>query len=590
MLAELVVTDLGVIEHVSLTLGDGMTAVTGETGAGKTLVVEAIQLLLGGRADPVLVRAGAAEARVDGRFLSGDSEVVLTRVVPRTGRSRAYVDGRPVTAAQLTELGQTLVDLHGQHGHQTLLSAGAQREALDVFGGIDLGAFRAARSEVHRIDALIAEMGGDERIRAREADLLRFQVRELEDASVHGPDEDTLLEAEEELLAGSVVHREAAASAVGALSDEGGAREGLGNAIAALAGRPPFTVQYARMRSLSLELDDATEEIRRIGESIDDDPERLAAVRSRRHRLRELCRKYGDDVAAVIEFAGDARARLDELLSHDARAAELGRQRGDAVKAVGREALAVAALRRSVTPGLAAAIEDRLGALAMAKARISVEVGETPDPTGDGDGEVTFLLAANLGSPPLPLTRVASGGELARIMLALRLALLESPLSKSPNAGPATRPVTLVFDEVDAGIGGKAAVAVGRALADLATGRQVLVVTHLPQVAAFADQQALVRKDDRSGRTITAVAILDRADRIGELARMLSGRPDSATAREHAQELLDSRTRAGADGVGLATASTRRKPTTRSLTNPPDDGTTAAIPDASRPARSRRRS
>ena len=547
MLAELVVTDLGVIEHVSLILGDGMTAVTGETGAGKTLVVEAIQLLLGGRADPVLVRAGAAEARVDGRFLSGDGEVVLTRVVPRTGRSRAYVDGRPVAAAQLTELGQTLVDLHGQHGHQTLLSASAQREALDVFGGIDLEALRAARAEVRRIDALIAEMGGDERVRAREADLLRFQVRELEDASVHGPDEDTLLEAEEELLAGSVVHREAAASAVAALSDEGGAREGLGTAIAALAGRPPFAVQYARMRSLSLELDDATEEIRRIGESIDDDPERLAAVRSRRHRLRELCRKYGDDLAAVIEFASDARGRLDELLSHDARATELARQRGDAVRAVAMNARAVATARRCVTPGLAAAIEDRLSALAMAKARISVEVGETPDdPTGDGDGEVIFLLAANPGSPPLPLTRVASGGELARIMLALRLALLESPLSKSPHAGPATRPVTLVFDEVDAGIGGQAAVAVGRALADLATGRQVLVVTHLPQVAAFADRQALVRKDERDGRTITAVGILDREGRIGELARMLSGRPDSATAREHAQELLDSRTRAGA--------------------------------------------
>ena len=591
MLAELVVTDLGVIEHVSLILGDGMTAVTGETGAGKTLVVEAIQLLLGGRADPVLVRAGAAEARVDGRFLSGDSEVVLTRVVPRTGRSRAYIDGRPVAAAQLAEFGQTLVDLHGQHGHQTLLSAGAQREALDVFGGIDLEALRAARAEVRRLDALIAETGGDERVRAREADLLRFQVRELEDASVHGPDEDTLLDAEEELLAGAVVHREAAASAVGALSDEGGVREGLGTAIAALAGRPPFAVQYARMRSLALELDDATEEIRRIGESIDDDPERLAAVRSRRHRLRELCRKYGDDLAAVIEFADDARARLDELLSHDARATELGRQRGGAVTAVGKEALAVAAARRRVTPGLAAAIEDRLGALAMAKARISVEVGETPvDPTGDGDGEVTFLLAANPGSPPLPLTRVASGGELARIMLALRLALLESPLSKSPNAGPATRPVTLVFDEVDAGIGGQAAVAVGKALADLATGRQVLVVTHLPQVAAFADQQALVRKDERDGRTITAVAILDRAGRIGELARMLSGRPDSVTAREHAQELLDSRTRAGAEAVRQAAASPRRRTPTRNLTGPPADSTTAATAGVGRPPRSRRRS
>ena len=550
MLAELVVSDLGVIEHVALLLGDGMTAVTGETGAGKTLVVEAIALLLGGRADPVLVRAGASEARVDGRFVVGEREVVLSRVVPTTGRSRAYIDGRPVPAAQLAELGQTLVDLHGQHGHQTLLSAGAQREALDLFGGLDLTPLHAARAEVRRLEASVAEMGGDERARAREADLIRFQVRELDEASLADPGEDKLLEAEEELLAGAVVHREAAAAALEALAEESGSRDRLGAAIAALANRAPFATQYARLRSLALELEDATDEVRHIGETIEDDPERLAAVRSRRQRLRELCRKYGDDLAAVIAFADEARGRLDELLSHDQRAAELGRMLADARHGAERMAGEVAAARRRVTPGLAAAIEERLGALAMPKARIAVQVGSGTASAGEqrteGDGEVSFLLAANPGAPALPLTKVASGGELARIMLALRLALLESPLSKSPNAGPATRPVTLVFDEVDAGIGGQAAVAVGRALADLAAGRQVLVVTHLPQVAAFADQQALVRKDEHDGRTITAVGLLDDEGRVAELARMLSGRPDSTTARVHAQELLDSRTRSAA--------------------------------------------
>ena len=550
MLAELVVSDLGVIEHVALLLGDGMTAVTGETGAGKTLVVEAIALLLGGRADPVLVRAGASEARVDGRFVVGEREVVLSRVVPTTGRSRAYIDGRPVPAAQLAELGQTLVDLHGQHGHQTLLSAGAQREALDLFGGLDLTPLHAARAEVRRLEASVAEMGGDERARAREADLIRFQVRELDEASLADPGEDKLLEAEEELLAGAVVHREAAAAALEALAEESGSRDRLGAAIAALANRAPFATQYARLRSLALELEDVTDEVRHIGETIEDDPERLAAVRSRRQRLRELCRKYGDDLAAVIAFADEARGRLDELLSHDQRAVELGRMLADARHGAERMAGELAAARRRVTPGLAAAIEERLGALAMPKARIAVQVGSGTASAGEqrteGDGEVSFLLAANPGAPALPLTKVASGGELARIMLALRLALLESPLSKSPNAGPATRPVTLVFDEVDAGIGGQAAVAVGRALADLAAGRQVLVVTHLPQVAAFADQQALVRKDEHDGRTITAVGLLDDEGRVAELARMLSGRPDSTTARVHAQELLDSRTRSAA--------------------------------------------
>ena len=573
MLAELVVSDLGVIEHVALLLGDGMTAVTGETGAGKTLVVEAIALLLGGRADPVLVRAGASEARVDGRFVVGEREVVLSRVVPTTGRSRAYIDGRPVPAAQLAELGQTLVDLHGQHGHQTLLSAGAQREALDLFGGLDLTPLHAARAEVRRLEASVAEMGGDERARAREADLIRFQVRELDEASLADPAEDKLLDAEEELLAGAVVHREAAAAALEALAEEGGSRDRLGAAITALASRAPFATQYARLRSLALELEDATDEVRHIGETIEDDPERLAAVRSRRQRLRELCRKYGDDLAAVIAFADEARGRLDELLSHDQRAAELGRMLADARQGAERLAGEVTAARRRVTPGLAAAIEERLGALAMPKARIAVQVGSgttTPGEQrtdGDGDGEVSFLLAANPGSPALPLTKVASGGELARIMLALRLALLESPLSKSPNAGPATRPVTLVFDEVDAGIGGQAAVAVGRALADLAAGRQVLVVTHLPQVAAFADQQALVRKDEHDGRTITAVGLLDDEGRVAELARMLSGRPDSTTARVHAQELLDSRTRSAAYSEPTSTRKAR-KPTPPQPTAP----------------------
>jgi DNA repair protein RecN (Recombination protein N) len=587
MLAELVVSDLGVIEHAALLLADGMTALTGETGAGKTLVVEAIQLLLGGRADPVLVRAGAAEARVDGRFLVGDGEVVLSRVVPRAGRSRAYIDGRPVPAAVLAELGQTLVDLHGQHGHQTLLSAGAQREALDLFGGIDLGPLQAARAELRRVAGLLAEMGGDERARAREADLIRFQVRELDDASLSDPEEDKLLEAEEDALSGSVTHREAAAAAVEALAADGGARDGLAAAIATLTGLPPFSAQSDRLRSVAVELEDATAEVRRIGERIEDDPARLSAVRARRQRLRELCRKYGDDLAAVIAFADEARARLDELLSHDERAAELARTHRDALRALDGHIAEVNAARRAVTPSLAAAIEERLGALAMPKARISVEVatvadaGHTGHPDtghaeaavdrrGDGDGEVTFLLAANPGSPALPLSKVASGGELARIMLALRLALLESPSSRSPNAGPASRPVTLVFDEVDAGIGGQAAVAVGRALADLAVGRQVLVVTHLPQVAAFADQQVLVRKDELDGRTVTGVGVLDQDGRVAELARMLSGRPDSATAREHAQELLDSRLRSGPRAAaaprrraGAALAKTATRPPRR---------------------------
>ena len=554
MLVELVVSDLGVIEHLSLVLEEGMTAVTGETGAGKTLVVGAIELLLGGRADPELVRAGASEARVDGRFLrsgpdQNDEEVVLTRVVPAVGRSRAYIDGHPVPATVLAERGSALVDLHGQHAHQTLLSTVAQRESLDVFGGIDLDPLRAARAEVRRLLVERDALGGDERARARELDLVRFQVEELDLAELTDADEDRRLQLEEELLADAVAHRECAAAAVDLLGGEEAARDRIAGAGAALSGRSPFVELSARIRSIALELDDVVSELRRQGDRIEDDPKRLAEIRVRRHRLRELRRKYGDDLGDVMTFHHHARARAEELAGHDARAAAIERDVATSRRVASRLAHDVADARSKVAPTLSVAIEHRLRTLGMSKARVEIEVvGATTNGEGveggSGEGEVRFLLAANRGSAPMPLTRVASGGELARIMLALRLALLDSPDSHARGAGPASRPMTLVFDEVDAGVGGKAAAAVGSALADLADGRQVLVVTHLAQVAAHADHQVLVAKSDRRGTTKTSVSLLGPDDRVGELARMLSGMPDSASAKAHAQELLAARSRA----------------------------------------------
>jgi DNA repair protein RecN (Recombination protein N) len=534
VLVELAVRDLGVIAELRLVLGTGMTAVTGETGAGKTMVVDAIELLVGGRADPLLVRTGAEEAWVEGRFVrpgaTGDeAEVVVARAIPRSGRSRAYLDGRLATAGELAELGAALVDLHGQHAHQSLLHTGAQRAALDRFGDVDLAPLAEARRAVQAIVDELATMGGDERARARELDLVRYQVAEIEGAALSGPDEDEALEVEEDALADATAHREAAALALAALSGDGetGAAEGavsaadaVGAAVAAVAGRAPFRAAEGRLRAVAAEVTDVAGELRAAGEAIDEDPERLDRVRERRQLLRDLRRKYGETVGEVIAEGDRLAARLAQLEDHDRRAAELDDQLALARKAEAAAAAVVAEARRAAAAPLAARIQANLVELAMPKAEVAVSVG------GDDPGdEVEILLAANPGTPPLPLAKVASGGELARTMLALRLVLTDAP-------------PTLVFDEVDAGIGGSAALAVGRSLARLATQHQVLVVTHLPQVAAYADGQVRVAKQSDDAATVSHASLLDRGERVIELSRMLSGQPDSDAARTHAAELL----------------------------------------------------
>ncbi|MDQ6726689.1 MAG: DNA repair protein RecN [Actinomycetota bacterium] len=516
MLAELHVRDLGVIADLHLVLGEGMTALTGETGAGKTLVVEAIELLMGERADAVLVRPGAEEARVEARFVLDGQETVLARAVPRSGRSRAYVDGRLATAGELAGRGRDLVDLHGQHAHQSLLSPGLQRAALDRFARVDLRLLAAARAAAKEVELALAGLGGDARARAREMDLLRFQIAELEAAAVGDPDEDAALEAREDALADAAAHRDAAAHAYQALTGD----DALGRAVEACAGRRPFADLEARLRALQAEVAEVATDLRLAGDAIVDEPEALDVVRSRRRLLHDLCRKYGEQLSEVMAYEAEARGRLAELESHGLRVEALERERAATAAGVESEAAAVAAARRKGAPALAAAVQAHLRTLAMAGARLEVVVGG-PGPADD----VEFLLAANRGSPPLPLAKVASGGELARAMLAARLVLSEAP-------------PTLVFDEVDAGVGGEAAVAVGRALATLADDHQVLVVTHLPQVAAFADHQVAVTKRERAGTTVASAAHVVGADRVAELSRMLSGQPGSDTARGHAEELL----------------------------------------------------
>jgi DNA repair protein RecN (Recombination protein N) len=542
VLVELRVRDLGVIADLDLVIGPGMTALTGETGAGKTLVVEALELLLGGRADASIVRSGAAEAVVEGRFVDGDREVVLSRAVPTTGRSRAYVDGRMAPVSMLAEIGDGLVDLHGQHAHQSLLHQAAQRDALDAFAGADLEPVAVARRELASIDERLVELGGDPRALARTLDLLQFQVNEIAAAAITSEVEDAELATEETLLAqvgalrlAMAEARDALAGPEASLAQGGlGASDLLGRAVLQLSAYEVLADLAAPLRGAQADVEDVVRELRMRDERLEEEPERLQVVQRRMQLFSELRRKYGPTLAEVLAFEQANRSQLAELeATEETRDALAGRRLAVAAE-LGAAEERLGAVRREAAPRLASAVEAHLQELALSGARLEVRVGH--DPAGS---EVEFLLGANPGEPALPLSKVASGGELARAMLATRLVLSAAP-------------PTLVFDEVDAGVGGEAALAVGRALCSLGRDHQVLVVTHLAQVAAFAHQQVLVSKSESEGRTVARARAVKGEDRVVELSRMLSGHPDSTAARRHAKELLamGARSVTGSDASG----------------------------------------
>jgi DNA repair protein RecN (Recombination protein N) len=320
MLVELAIENLGVIERVNLSLEPGFTALTGETGAGKTMLVEAINLIVGARADASVVRSGAEEARVEARFVRDvdgeEVETILTRVVAKEGRSRAYIDGRMATVSQLAELGTELVDIHGQHAHQRLLGASSQRDALDRYAGVDLAALKAARESVTQIDASLAALGGDEKTRARELDLLQFQVTEISGAAIASASEEAELGREEEFLADATRYRETLWAVADMLGGDNGAGDAVGRASRIVTPFHGLTDLRERLVALSSEIDDVLSQVRHSAEMSEEQPERLEAVRQRRQMLRDLMRKYGDSLADVISFGEQASARLDELTSY----------------------------------------------------------------------------------------------------------------------------------------------------------------------------------------------------------------------------------------------------------------------------------
>ena len=528
MLVELSIENLGIIENVRVSFDNGFTAFTGETGAGKTMLVEAINLVVGRRADVSVIRDGAEEARVEARFItktaSGEVETILCRVLHREGRSRAYINDRMATVASLAEIGDELVDIHGQHAHQRLLSPMTQRNSLDQFGNVGTTELQTAREAVTHIDANLAALGGDEKSRVREIDLLQFQCDEIESSRITSPDEDFQLSQEEDLLTDVVRHQESLQKVVSLLSDDGAVVDLLGQAVSAIAPVTSLPTLSERIRSLAAEAKDVSDTVRDAAEGSEHDPVRLEEIRVRRQSLRDLMRKYGDSLTDVMAFGAEARQRLDELTGYSERVTELEKAKAVALRHLMVCQKEVGNARRAAAPKLATAVQKRLRQLALPNATVQVAVGDLEsDPAGES---VVFMLAANPGSAPQPIAKVASGGELARVMLALRLVLTGDP-------------ATMVFDEVDAGIGGEAAVAVATALRELGSDHQVIAVTHLAQVAASAHGQVAVSKSVKGGKTFGAATRVGESERASEIARMLSGGVADESANAHARDLLE---------------------------------------------------
>ncbi|GAA0405350.1 DNA repair protein RecN [Streptomyces luteireticuli] len=567
------IRSLGVIDDAVVELSPGFTAVTGETGAGKTMVVTSLGLLLGGRADPALVRVGAKAAVVEGRIAVDrrspaavraeeagaeldDGTLLVSRTLSAEGRSRAHLGGRSVPVGLLAELADDLVAVHGQTDQQGLLRPARQREALDRYAGeavaVPLAKYADAYRRIKAVAAELEELTARARERAQEADLLRFGLDEVA-ATEPLPGEDAELAAEAERLGHAEALASAATAAHAALAGDPEDPEGVeASALVAGAHRvleavrshdPALAALADRIGEIGILIADVAGELAGYAGNLDADPRRLAAVEERRAALGHLTRKYGEDVAGVLAWAERSAERLGELEGDDDRIAELTAER-DALRAeLGALAQELSDARAEAAGRFAGAVTAELAELAMPHARVSfairqnatddeasgVEVGGRAVTFGPhGADDVELLLTPHPGAQPRPIAKGASGGELSRVMLAVEVVF----------AGSDPVP-TYLFDEVDAGVGGRAAVEVGRRLARLARSAQVVVVTHLPQVAAFADRHLVVEKTHEGSVTRSGVKAMEGEDRVRELSRMLAGQEDSQLARAHAEELLE---------------------------------------------------
>jgi len=563
MLADIAIENLGVIPSASAELAEGLTVLTGETGAGKTMVVTGLRLLAGGRADASRVRSGAKQAVVEGRFVTSalpaevaaqvaelvesaggaadeNGEFIASRTVSAAGRSRAHLGGRSVPAATLAEFSAPLLTIHGQNDQLRLLAPEQQLMALDRHDeriAPLLGTYRQAWRAWRELARDLRQRTESRRELAQEIDRLQFALDEI-DAVEPEPGEDAELLTQIRRLQDVDTLREEASTALAAIdgpeafggfSEEDPASTLLGRAEASLSGSEDDQLRELgeRLASITSQLGDIAAELGGFLSDLPADPSLLEESLQRQQQLKMLTRKYAPDIDGVLAWRDKARKRLSRIDISSEALDELKKQVAAAEKTMQAAAKKLSAARRAAAEQLAEQVTAELQGLAMAKARLTVEV-RAVDPGRDGADEVELMLAPNAGTEPRPLASSASGGELSRVMLALEVIL---------SAG--TQGATLVFDEVDAGVGGRAAVEIGRRLARLATRNQVIVVTHLPQVAAYADTHLHVAKNVGDETVTSGVLTLSPQERVEELARMLAGLDDTDTGRAHAAELLE---------------------------------------------------
>ncbi|MGI8642751.1 MAG: DNA repair protein RecN [Thermomicrobiales bacterium] len=572
MLLELSIRDFAIIDDIRLDLRHGLNALTGETGAGKSILIDALGAVLGHRVSSDVVRTGAKQARVDATFdlvalrdrpevlrvvddlgiLADEDVLILSREIAATGRSQARINGTAQTASTLTRLGALIVDIHGQSDHLSLLRPRTQLDMLDQYAGIleTRQAYSEGVREMRQLRRQIDEIARSGRERIQRIDLLRFQINEIGEAALE-PDEEEQLTWERARLvhAERLVHDAAAAYDVLTGSDQpgapvAGAQHSLRSATAHLgdiasvdAGMEPLA---ARLNDVVFLLDDITAEIRDYHDQVELDPSRLEEVEDRLDLIKGLQRKYGATNADVLAYAGAAAEELEGLTGESANVDRLREREGQQRQRLGEMADRLSTRRREAGRRLASAVEVAIGDLKMGSARIEVRIEQVNDPDGlpsggrivafddTGIDRVEFLIAPNRGEALKPLARIASGGETARLMLAFKSILSEV------DATP-----TLVFDEVDVGVGGRSGHVVGEKLYDLSHAHQVLVITHLPQIAAYADAHYRITKGERDGRVVSHVDEIGDDERVEELAAMLDGVPVSAAARASAREMLD---------------------------------------------------
>jgi len=556
LIEQIRIRDLGVISDAQLDLGPGLTVLTGETGAGKTMVLNALSLLLGSRSDSSSIRKGQDQAFVEGRWLlpkdaldritsSGieveDQELILSRSVSSEGRSKAVVSGRSVPVGILSEIGEHLVVVHGQSDQIRLKSTAAQREALDQFAGSALEVLAKEYAEVFaswkQASSSLELLTTESASRAREADQIRAAVEELTKLDPKTGEDQELAEQatklthlEELRIAAANAHEELSSESF----DEGrDAITLIGKARRALeqvSDHDPELAKYAEeLKEIGFSLNEAAASISGYIASLDSDgAKELDSIQLRRAELTAAMRKYGPSLDEVINYLETSGARLLELDSSDEAIEKLTVEERELGKKAHELAEKMSAIRAKAASELSAAVTSELAALAMSGASLEVQIARLPELASFGFDQVTLLLCAYPGAEPRPIGKGASGGELSRIMLAIEVVLAKSELAP-----------TFIFDEVDAGVGGAAATEVGRRLAMLAKNAQVIVVTHLPQVAAFASRHLRVLKSSTSEYTATDVVALEGEQIVEELARMLSGLSESESGKSHAKELLD---------------------------------------------------